>query len=344
MLRPLLPLVVAAVAAATTTLATGQTHDQLPQDATAGSRTPACFGAASHDPERPCVNPQLRHTVVPSPGRLANLPSAPCASVRADGLLTVCTYGVPSDRATRTVALVGDSHAAHWRAALDPVARSEGWHGVSLARSSCPLSTAPRDVPEPNRSGCVRWNQDVLRWLGEHPEVDTLFVSQLTGGKGVIGPDGRDSLAARKQGYLEAWSQVPASVQRIIVIRDTPKTLRSGRMAPCVTRAVARRRAAGPMCSVSRRDALDPDAAVMAARSLGSARVRSVDLTPYFCGTRRCEPVIGGVLAYKDAHHLTPAYMKTMAPYLRRGIDEVLTAGSASAAVPVRSSHRVIAP
>ena len=325
MVRPLLPLLVAAAAAAMTALATGHTLSRLPQDATAGPRTPACFGAASHDPDRPCVNPELRNTVVPRPGELANLPSAPCAGVRVDGLLTECTFGVPSARATRTVALVGDSHAAHWRAALDPVARAEGWHGVSLARSSCPLSTAPRDVPEPNRSGCVRWNQDVLRWLGEHPEVDTLIVSQLTGGKGVIGPDGRDSLAAREQGYLEAWSRVPASVRRIVVIRDTPKTLRSGRMAPCVTRAVARRRAAGPVCSVSRRAALDPDAAVMAARSLRSERVRTIDLTPYFCGPRRCEPVIGGVLAYKDAHHLTPAYMTTMAPYLRRALAEVLT-------------------
>ena len=322
-MRPLLPLVVVVVAATATTVAAGHMPDDGEQ--AAASPAPACFGAASHDPRKPCVNPRLRRSVVPSPGKLARLPSAPCGDVHADGLLTVCGFGAESRSATRTVALVGDSHAAHWRAALDMVARAEGWRGVSLARSSCPLSTAPRDVPEPNRSGCVRWNQDVLRWLGEHPEVDTLFVSQLTGGKGVIGPDGRDSIAAREQGYLGAWGRVPASVQRIIVIRDTPKTLRSGRMVPCVSRAIARGRPPGPACSVSREEALDPDAAVAAARSLDNPRVRTLDFTRYFCGTRRCQPVIGGVLAYKDAHHLTPTYVRTMAPYLRRQVDAVIS-------------------
>src|SRR5688500_14296301 len=117
MLRSTLILAVIAIAAAGSTLATGHTRDDLPQ--AAETQAPACFGAASHDPLNPCVNPRLRNAVEPSPGRLARLPSAPCAGVHTDNLLTVCTFGVQSQRVTRNVALIGDSHAAHWRAALD---------------------------------------------------------------------------------------------------------------------------------------------------------------------------------------------------------------------------------
>ena len=313
MLRPVIALAMLAVALTATALAAGRPSERM---AGAAER---CLGAASHDPQRPCVNRRLRLRVKPRPSRPRGVASA-CTRAREDGAAIACRFGVAPERAVRTVALVGDSHAEHWRPALERVARAEGWHGVLLARSSCPLSTAPRAVPEPDRSGCEGWNRNVLRWLGEHAEVDTVFLGQLSGGMGVIGPDGRDSVRAREQGYLDAWRQLPPSVSRIVVIRDTPKALRGGRMAACVLRSMARRQAPGPACSVTRAEALDPDAAVRAARASEDQRIRTLDLTRFFCGTRRCPPVIGGVLVYRDAHHLTPAYMTTMAPYLRRQI------------------------
>ena len=43
--------------------------------------TPPCFGAASRDPEHPCVNDALRTTVTPTAAEARALPNSPCRSI-----------------------------------------------------------------------------------------------------------------------------------------------------------------------------------------------------------------------------------------------------------------------
>ena len=77
---------------------------------------------------------------------------------------------------------------------------------------------------------------------------------------------------------------------------------------------------AGSVCALARRSALDADpAAVAAARS--GARVHGVDLTRFICDSRRCFPVVGGALVYKDQHHLTTVYAQSLGPYLQRAVE-----------------------
>ena len=154
----------------------------------------------------------------------------------------MCGFGVAPAKATTTIALVGDSHAAHWRAALNVVAKAKNWTGVSISHTGCPLSKATKNLPEPRRTQCVRWNKQVLQWFKRHPEVTTVFVSQISGGVGVIAP-GRNQLAAQRAGYLAAWKALPASVKQIVVLRDTPKVV--GDTDTCVQEALERHRPAG---------------------------------------------------------------------------------------------------
>jgi hypothetical protein len=46
-----------------------------------------------------------------------------------------------------------------------------------------------------------------------------------------------------------------------------------------------------------------------------------VDLTHFFCGPRRCFPVVGGVLVFKDASHITSVFARTLGPFLLRILD-----------------------
>jgi hypothetical protein len=181
------------------------------------------------------------------------------------------------------------------------------------------MSLATRRIREPDRSHCDRWRRAVLRWLKDHPEVDTVFVAQLSGGSGVVTRKGQDPFETEVKGYLDAWKAMPASVTRIYVIRDNPKT--DSRTPRCVEDAVKTGVQPGPACAVPKREVLDRDPAAVAARRLSSPRVRELDMTRFFCGTATCEPVIGGVLVYKDATHLTGLYARTLGPYLARLID-----------------------
>jgi hypothetical protein len=281
---------------------------------------PRCFGAAARDPQhQPCDNPALRLRVEPSPDAALLEPSAPCKVLERDP--EVCAFGARASRARAKVALVGDSHAVHWRAPLDRVARGKRWHALTLYHSECPFTTRAPRLPEPKRSQCVRWGGRVVDWFDDHPEVRTVFVSNHTRG-GVRTERGEDPFEARVQGYVDAWRRLPRSVRHIVVIRDPFYIATSTHT--CIRHAVRSGREPGPTCALPRDTALKPDAAIEAAARMSPQRVQAIDLTPFMCDDELCYPVVGGVLVKKDAGHFTRLFATTLTPYLRRALDRVM--------------------
>jgi hypothetical protein len=280
-----------------------------------------CFGAAARDnPRAGCPSRALQRSVEPAPAEAPRLPNSPCERVRPQaGDPPVCWFGTAADGATRTVALVGDSHAGHWRGALTAVAQAKGWHGLSITHSSCPLQKALRDLQEPRRTSCRKWKRKVFAWFERHPEVTTVFVAGLTGGTGVV-PEGRlGPFATSVRGYARAWRALPSTVRRIVVIRDTPKF--PSATNACVERTVAAGRRTDRACLSARADALDP--AIVAAASQPSPWVQTVDLTRYFCSRRHCFPVVGGALVLRDTTHVTGVFSASLGPFLLRAVDRL---------------------
>jgi SGNH domain-containing protein len=279
-----------------------------------------CFGAASRDPEHPCDNPRLRLVVDPTPRAAFKSPNWRCNRLPPQGPIEPCTFGVSSKRAAGTVALVGDSHAAHWRAAVDSVARAKHWYGISLMRPGCPFSTALERLREELRRECVSWHRALPGWFRRHPGVSTVFTVAESGARWVV-PRGRSSSGTEVNGFIQAWRRLPSTVKRLVVIRDTPKDPET--TVGCIERAMARRRPAGQACAVPRRKALVRDPAVVAAARMHSPRVQAIDLTHFFCDRRRCFPVVGAALVHKDTHHLTVVFVRTLGPYLLRAFDRL---------------------
>jgi hypothetical protein len=272
--------------------------------------TPSCFGAAARDPYRPCSNPSLALAVIPSPSEAQITPNATCAYL--EHTPNVCGFGAPAARARATIALLGNSHAAHWRAALDPVATSLHWRGLSLTRSSCPFIKVTIDLAEPERAQCTSWNRSIVAWFDRHPEVNIVFVSDQPTTPLVA--RGQSFLAAQVNGYINAWHALPATVKHIIVIRDNPYA--KGTTLSCVEAASEHHESADARCAIPRGESLKVDPAVLAAQQLQSPRVQIVDLTRFFCDAEYCYPVVGGALVYKDEDHLTRSFAATLAPYL----------------------------
>lgn len=279
--------------------------------------SPPCFGAAARDPTHPCNNPRLRLTVQPTPSQAQITPNTPCTPIKAT--INVCTFGVPAAQAASTIALIGDSHTWHWRGAVEVVAQALDWQGLSSTRSSCPFTQGMTILPEPKRAGCTKWNRDVLRWVGQHPEISTVVTSDHPGP--VVASRGQSPLAAQVAGYLAAWNALPPTVKHVIVIRDIPY-MHEGTLA-CVERARVKREDAGLACAVPRSSALHRDPAVMAAER-AAPRVQVVDLTNFFCDSRLCYPVVGGALVYLDYDHLTRVFATTLGPFLLREVRKLM--------------------
>ncbi|MDA0183385.1 SGNH hydrolase domain-containing protein [Solirubrobacter phytolaccae] len=267
-----------------------------------------CTGAAARDTEQRCVN--ASKSVEPTPDEAALTPNVACVRGAVAGLADACAYGAQNPVAT--VALLGDSHAAHWRAGLEVVAKAKRWRVLEFARPHCPFSYA---VPAPSQAGadeCVAYNQHVLTWLAENPQVATVFVSN----------NARLEMAERGklyrvQGDMAAFAWLPPSVKRIFVLRDTPTNLLA--TPDCIRGAIRRKLEAGARCAVPRKRALVSDPTVTAAAR--SPRARVIDLTPFFCSSKECFPVVGGVLVHKDQDHLTQDFSASLGPYITRAID-----------------------
>jgi hypothetical protein len=279
---------------------------------------PRCFGAAAHDPTNRCVNRALDKEVVPAPIAAADTGNAPCKTLELTGLVRPCRFGVPVDTAQLSFVMLGDSHAAHWRTAFAPIANEREWHGLTISRSGCPFSAAVKVLPEPFRSQCIAWNHDVYRWFAKHPEVTVVFVAQISGSRVEV-PDGGVQFDEQARGYREAWAELPPTVTRIVVMRDTPKMHSSTKV--CVQQALDSHARAAPACDVKRQVALRPDPAVAAAGTSGSDRVSVLDMSEYLCSEAACPAVIGGALVYKDIHHLTAVFALTLSPLLARKFD-----------------------
>jgi len=281
---------------------------------------PRCFGAASRNPRNRCTNSALRRTVMPTPADALLQPNARCSIVSLKTPYT-CQFGVRAAVANRTVALIGDSHAAHWRGALEVVAQARGWRGFSLTRSGCPFSAALPDLTTSRRASCARWRRAVRRWFSRHAEVRTVFVSQLSG-VGVRAPKGVNRREHQVRGFIRAWRGLPRTVRQIIVLRDVPFS--TSNTPICIERALRARRRPGSACAIPRARALRRDAAATAARRPNTARVLVIDLTPAMCSRRLCFPVVGGVLVHKDKTHITSLFAGTLGPLLQGRVDRLL--------------------
>jgi hypothetical protein len=224
----------------------------------------------------------------------------------------VCGFGAGREQ----IALVGDSHAVHWRATLAVIARTKHWHGLTLYRSRCPFTRALTDLERPERGRCRRWGRNVIRWFEAHPEVRTAFISQHSRAGVIVRREGRDEFAAMVAGYAAAWKALPRSVEHIVVIRDPPY-VENGTLA-CVRRALRRHAPPGLACALPRATALERDPALTAVRRLDSPRYQAIDLTQFMCDAELCYPVVGGALVKKDRGHLTRVFAETLAPYFAR--------------------------
>lgn len=302
--------------------------DSLPDSGLVTTRSsllafPACFGAAARDPRRPCASRALARVAFPAPADAVLQPNAFCLQLGDRSILNVCRFrAAPRAEESEPVALIGDSHAAHWRAALNVVATAKRWRGFSLTRTGCPFSAATPVLPQVPRRQCALFKRRVVAWLRAHRDVSTVFIANHTGA--IVVPRGRDKYESKVEGYRRALRWLPSSVRRVIVIRGTPRNA-PGSMS-CVERAVRRGRRTGRACALRRSWAVPRDPAADAVRRMQSRRVRLLDMTRFFCGRRYCYPVVGGALVHKDEGHLTDTFSTTLGPYLLRRVTALTSA------------------
>jgi len=274
----------------------------------AGVSGSPCFGAPSMENRARCP---LALTALPlvSVGRADAPWSAQpgCRGTGSDPSELTCFWG--RARPSRVIALIGDSHAEHWRGALHRIARARNWQVIEMYAGGCPATDA-RSVVFERRSrdgeACRRWTTKVtarLRALAPDDIITTAYVQE-----NVFDPAG-----SGPAGFERVWRQW-LTFSRVTVLRDTPTT--AHRNGPqCLAVNLGKPQA----CANPRSRVLVDDDMMRAARSM-KAEVNLVDLSDYFCDAKRCYAVIGGASVYYDYDHMSLQFSSTLAPALLRGL------------------------
>ncbi|MDA2804164.1 acyltransferase family protein [Nocardiopsis suaedae] len=311
--RSALAFAVAAVLAAATVSAVQYGHVQAKRN--------VAFDPAVHVGPQALSDPapegDAAADIYPSPvDALDDLPSVyddDCQAMPGDRAADPCVYG-PED-ADVQVAVVGDSHAAHWVPAVRGVAEEHGWRVSTFTKSSCPFTaetvTRASDDDRPYEE-CADWNEDVVDQLTGGVEPDLVFTSARSSAASAQAGGGEEGKRRIAEGMAEQWAAVEEAGGSVVAIADTPS--QRARVPECVE--------LNPddpsVCAKERDDALDEEDPQLMAAEMDGAGAKVVDLNDRLCTDDRCPAVVGNVLVYRDSHHLTATYSQMLAADLEK--------------------------
>jgi hypothetical protein len=111
-------------------------------------------------------------------------------------------------------------------------------------------------------------------------------------------------------GMAQYWKQLEERGIPVIPIQETP--MMNFTPPDCVSLYGA----ASPACDRLAAEAIPQDPPTVQAARLMAGAVKVVDMNEFICGHGVCRSVVGNVLVYFDAHHLTSSYVATITPYL----------------------------
>jgi SGNH domain (fused to AT3 domains) len=229
----------------------------------------------------------------------------------------LCLYGNLSSKTT--IALFGDSHAAFWFPAIEGLAQRQGWRLLNLTMSSC----TPADLSVYNSTfkriytECPAWReQAIARLVAMHPAV---IVLAGTHGISPVDPAGRpitgDALVgAWEAGMARTLERLIPAAGRVILMADTP----TSRFDPPA--CLSQHRASVLACATPVEKAIDEPWLAAERQVVAQTGVGFIDPTYWVCPTSPCPAVVGNLLVYQNAGHLSATYAAALTDRLGAAI------------------------
>ncbi len=265
----------------------------------------------------PSVPDNLRPALRGAAADQAQLYSDGCSGGFTDiGIKRPCAYGDPTS--AHTVVLFGDSHAGHWFPALQKIAEDRHWRLVVVTKSACSAASVRIFQAKLNRpyDECVAWRESVWAYIASLRPRTVVMTSAAAGGTLVDdsgAPVTDPGYADRTwvQGWATSADRLARTGAKLYLIEDSP--YQDGDTTECLSVHPGDPGA----CVVDRDSALpQPDRRRAISAALRARGVTIVDPLPWFCTARACPVIVGDVLVYRDASHVTATYARLLAPLL----------------------------
>lgn len=221
-----------------------------------------------------------------------------------------CIGGNP--KGTRTAVLLGDSHAGQWFTALHHTMGQRGWKLIVLTKSACAIVDEDFFYPLLGRTytECRLWRERAVRRIQElKPEL--LIVS-----------NSENYALTQEQwqgGLRRILSPLAEASGKLVVLRDTPAPGFSA--AHCLARQAWSPRLTLRDCTFDPGPKLSApifDAYQAVARTRPDIHI--LDMTPLICAEAPCHVQTGDIIKYRDNHHLSDTFVRSLAPAMASGL------------------------
>ncbi|MGG7308128.1 SGNH hydrolase domain-containing protein [Curtobacterium sp. AB451] len=214
-----------------------------------------------------------------------------CYTSDVGAVVPSCRYGSTRGDALR-VAVTGDSHAAMLLSGLRATATTANWRVDSYVGRGCVLaSTNSSDT-------CQKRRSDLAKRLA-------------AGGYDVVIVTALRSDSVDPATYAAAWKSLIAAGTKVIAVADDP--MQSAEAFSCALESKTATAAA--KCGTPRSTAFAVQDPMRAAVAEAPGAVL-IDQTGRMCDATTCPVVIGHVMAYRDRHHMTATFVRSLVPYL----------------------------
>lgn len=227
-----------------------------------------------------------------------------CFADKGETTSEVCRYGDVA--ATRSIAIIGDSHAMMWVPALDLIGKTHGWAVRPLLKPTCTSAEVTMYVPGqgPDRD-CDQWRswalKTALSMRFERILLANYPPAHLADGEGNRITDMDAATRRWREGVAETARTLSGGGAAVTFLGDAPGLQQDP------TECLLRRSATMTSCTwnVSPYIAARNSATREGARRSGATYL---DVEDWFCADGRCPTVIGSRVAYQDSNHVSRTY------------------------------------
>ena len=219
-----------------------------------------------------------------------------CHANYAETKSDACEYAKLDSQ--KTMVLYGDSHAAQWFPALAEIASRSGYKLVSLTKSACPSVDVVRsDQGAFKMSRCKKWREDsIQRIMKMKPDVLVMSSFQYFAQPRQF----QDRDKWWDDGQRKLLAQVKNASPNLIYLIDTPHPARD--IPACLANNSI------SQCNKTERS-----------KNLSISGFEVIDPNSWLC-SRTCPAVKDGVVAYRDASHISVDIAIALIPRLTQAL------------------------